>query len=548
MLTTYRGVAAGVAVCILLAGILTALPALGQFTGSYVPEKISRGESANLFASWAGGMAVDGFVIQLPPNGELEGVSVLKSAFHSAQFSVRPLDDGRYEVTLANPLESKGELVIRILPGDGYETERVVITPFSFSVAADQRQTMELDRLSIALDIDQVHMDPDNRVLSFAGSDVRPLIFRPNAVPSLDLHRGFTTSFWMKSTGLNQVVLSTWNGDETLGYPLELIVDPAGRLRCFRGRPGRHQSMGSERPIADGAWHHVVVINEPDDGWMRLQIDGRTVDSLYSAPPPHIVMGLPLAVGGRVPGSEPYFDGTQPYSGFIDAIRIQHITTQGPKDSDPLVLEFDRRLPDDLLTEPAPGVQLILSDLTFRPPVDDFNVTHEDGVVLLKWRARGSVSPEFVVERSKDGRRFEEVHRVPASGESGKYEFRDVDTGEGVAFYRLRQIYPGGAERVSGTIKVGMGEVQPERITLVGNFPNPFNDMTTISYIVREQAHVRISVWDVSGQSVRGLVDRTQGPGSYEVRFDAGDLPSGTYFVRLRSRRGTKSHKMILMK
>ena len=83
---------------------------------------------------------------------------------------------------------------------------------------------------------------------------------------------------------------------------------------------------------------------------------------------------------------------------------------------------------------------------------------------------------------------------------------------------------------------------------LVGNFPNPFNPATTITYEVHQTSPVRVSVWDLSGQQVTVLVDRIQAPGAYQVRFEGGDLPSGTYFVRLENQRGTQTHKMVLMK
>lgn len=544
-----RGVAVGAFACILTAGIFTVPSALGQFSGSHVPDKISRGESANLFASWGGNAAIDGFVVELPSGWQLESAALLKNAFRLVPVTVRSAGDGRYEVTLESRLDAAGEIVIRVRGGEAYGSDHVTVTPFVISAASGRRQALHADHLSLIVNPNGGYVDPENRVASFAEVDARPLVFRPERMPSLDLSRGFSASFWMKSTELNQVVFSTWNGDENRVYPIEVVVGPAGRLRCFRGRPGEHQSMGSKKPIADGMWHRIVVTNEPDAGWMRLQIDGRTVDSLFSATPLEIAMELPLAVGGRVPGSDEYFDGMKPFSGFLDEVHVQQFPSKGVKRrTAPLEIDFSRPVPGGLLVAPVRGVRLIKSDLSFGRPVDDFRASHQGGAVLLRWQAHDAESVEFVVERSRDGHRFEEVHQVRASSQSRTYEFSDSDAGEGVAFYRLRQSFAGGAERVSSTIKVGMGEEQPDRVTLVGNFPNPFNNTTTITYKVNEQTHVEMSVWDVSGQPVRHLVDRTVAPGIYEVQFNADELPSGTYFVRMHGEGGTKSHKMILMK
>ncbi len=544
-----RGAAAGAVACVLAAVLIMVPSALGQFTGSFVPEKIARGDAANLFASWGGGAGVDGFVVDVPPEWTLETASVLKNGFQPIGVGIQSVGEGRYEVALGRRLEAAGEVVIRVRGGGGYGADRVTITPFASSGESRRRQMLEADRLSLAVHHDGGFVDPENRVASFSDPDSRPLVFDPGAMPSLDLHRGFSASFWMKSTGLNEVVLSSWDGEENQVYPIELVIGPAGRIRCFRGLPGEHQSMGSKIPVADGRWHRIVVTNEPDTGWMRLQIDDRAVDSLFSAAPLNVAMELPLTVGGRMPHADTYFDKLTPFTGLLDAISIHQVGSRDDvQRTRPLEVDFNLRLPEEVLDAPARGVRLIRSDLSFQRPVDDFRASHQGGSVVLRWKARVSESTEFVVERSRDGHVFAEVHRIPSSSPSGTYEFRDAAAGEGVAYYRLRQRFAGGGERVSSIIKVGMGEDQPQAISLVGNFPNPFNGSTTISYEVKEQAHVQVSVWDVSGQSVGQLVDQTQAPGRYDVQFDAGELPSGTYFVRAHSDGGTKSHKMILMK
>ena len=90
---------------------------------------------------------------------------------------------------------------------------------------------------------------------------------------------------------------------------------------------------------------------------------------------------------------------------------------------------------------------------------------------------------------------------------------------------------------------------RPTSAALIGSFPNPFNASTTITYEVREAQEVTVSVWNLAGHQVAHLVSTTHSPGVYEVGFDAGDLPSGTYFVRLQTPQAHPiSHKVILMK
>jgi hypothetical protein len=59
----------------------------------------------------------------------------------------------------------------------------------------------------------------------------------------------------------------------------------------------------------------------------------------------------------------------------------------------------------------------------------------------------------------------------------------------------------------------------------------------------------------VLGREVRTLVNRKQGPGTYEVKFDASGLSSGVYFYRIEAmpinreqQRIVKVKKLMLIK
>ncbi len=84
--------------------------------------------------------------------------------------------------------------------------------------------------------------------------------------------------------------------------------------------------------------------------------------------------------------------------------------------------------------------------------------------------------------------------------------------------------------------------------SLSNNYPNPFNPSTTISYSVPEIEFVTLKVYDVLGSEVATLVNEEKPVGSYEVEFEAADLPSGIYFYRLQAGSFVESKKMVLMK
>ena len=88
----------------------------------------------------------------------------------------------------------------------------------------------------------------------------------------------------------------------------------------------------------------------------------------------------------------------------------------------------------------------------------------------------------------------------------------------------------------------------PERFVLEGNYPNPFNPTTTIRYSLPEAATVTLEVFDVTGRSIRKLVNETQAAGEHTVSFDAGSLPSGVYMYRLEAGAFQATRTMTLTK
>ena len=82
----------------------------------------------------------------------------------------------------------------------------------------------------------------------------------------------------------------------------------------------------------------------------------------------------------------------------------------------------------------------------------------------------------------------------------------------------------------------------------LGNYPNPFNPSTTIRFQLPQGEHVSLIVYDLTGRQVRVLHEGTLSSGLHEFRFDADQLPSGTYLYRLITPSMSKTEQMILVK
>jgi len=97
------------------------------------------------------------------------------------------------------------------------------------------------------------------------------------------------------------------------------------------------------------------------------------------------------------------------------------------------------------------------------------------------------------------------------------------------------------------------GGTPPADFILKRNFPNPFNEGTSISYILFVETPVSINIFNILGQRV-AVIDRgLQSPGYYLATWDAKDsrgkaAASGLYYYRLKTSKGYDTRSMLLVR
>jgi uncharacterized lipoprotein YddW (UPF0748 family) len=78
--------------------------------------------------------------------------------------------------------------------------------------------------------------------------------------------------------------------------------------------------------------------------------------------------------------------------------------------------------------------------------------------------------------------------------------------------------------------------------------PNPFSAAVQINYVVDKDGFIELTINNLQGQKVVILSQVFQSAGSYTVSFEGDKLPSGVYFVSLKTADGFAVRQVILQK
>lgn len=172
-----------------------------------------------------------------------------------------------------------------------------------------------------------------------------------------------------------------------------------------------------------------------------------------------------------------------------------------------------------------------------------FDLSSRPGAVDIAWESATELA-DFRLMRFVDGVGTQLAY---ATAGQGRYTAEDLLPEGGDAQYQLY-----GRQSGEDWMFLRSENVQVDPAVLVSRldrcWPNPFNPKTTVRYTLAEAGPVQLSVFDLQGRLVADLFAGTQSAGSHTVTWDAGDLGSGVYFVRLTGERLSESQKVVLTK
>lgn len=102
-------------------------------------------------------------------------------------------------------------------------------------------------------------------------------------------------------------------------------------------------------------------------------------------------------------------------------------------------------------------------------------------------------------------------------------------------------------------LKAAGAATLPKEYALRGNYPNPFNAKTIISFALPQESRVTLDIYNILGQKVRTLVDGAMPAGNHKLEWDGTDhngagVSSGVYLYKLKADDFTRVNRMTLLK
>jgi hypothetical protein len=186
------------------------------------------------------------------------------------------------------------------------------------------------------------------------------------------------------------------------------------------------------------------------------------------------------------------------------------------------------------------------------------------GRAVIKWNG-SYYARTYQLQVSNNGSSWTNVYST-SSGGSGTKEIAFVQiTARYVRLYMTRnnrssyrvnelEVYSGAAALAKNEAEEALEDesidlsAHPEKIVLYQNYPNPFNASTVITYSIPAWRPITIKAYNLAGQEVATLVDGFHDAGEYRVVFNAAGLPSGNYFVVLKTQPETFVQRLLFVK
>ncbi|PID59209.1 MAG: hypothetical protein CR986_06950 [Ignavibacteriae bacterium] len=215
---------------------------------------------------------------------------------------------------------------------------------------------------------------------------------------------------------------------------------------------------------------------------------------------------------------------------------------------------------NSIITSEYSNVISIRSKASFINKPTSLSVTIHDtlGIPVLSWIDNSFNESGFVIERRlvKLGTDFVTIDTVAENEttytdgsvqDSSTYSYRVL------AFNDEYKSEYSNEELVDVLVDIDWENKIINSFELYQNYPNPFNPTTNISFVIPENAKIKLKIFNLLGQELYTLVDNNFTKGQHNIKFDASALPSGIYIYTMNAsaisgKEYVSSKKLILIK
>ena len=195
--------------------------------------------------------------------------------------------------------------------------------------------------------------------------------------------------------------------------------------------------------------------------------------------------------------------------------------------------KFQLRVTDNNGAQGRDTMQVTVTQSAGRPAVLAFNGQPAGDNISLTWKTTNEKDISGFEVEKMTAYTWEKIGSVQSTvGSSGEnnYFFSDYLPMTGLNHYRLKVVDVESKFAYSDIVNV---ELKTNKNLVYQNVPNPFYNMTTIRYEVAEKALVKIIISNTEGMLVAVLANEIKQQGSYQVQWNAGNIPSGQYFYTM---------------
>ena len=189
----------------------------------------------------------------------------------------------------------------------------------------------------------------------------------------------------------------------------------------------------------------------------------------------------------------------------------------------------------------------VIATVVLNPP-ENLAATSSAGDVILTWE------PPIMVRDLIEYNIYKDEVLIATTPEDF---YIDTNVPAGIYTYGVSALYDGGYE--SDPVEIIFEQVNtgnsliPVTTALIGNYPNPFNPETNISFSLKEAENVSLEIYNVKGEKVRTLINGHLDAAYHDIIWNGKNdyrqnIASGIYFYKFQTSDYSKIRKMILLK